>query len=75
MNPIEKNIPLPTFDDEVPLEQMEIGDSYLLDFDLLTPRKLQAARLATHLAKYGKKNDQHFLYRTQISGFRIWRDK
>ncbi len=75
MNPIETNIPLPTLDDNLPLEQMGVGASYLLDFDLLVPRKLQAARLATHLAKHGKKNDQHFLYRTQTSGFRIWRDR
>lgn len=68
---IEKNIPIPAAYDRVhkwPFANMEVGDSFLVDFSEATRRKL-----CTASSYYGKRRGKKFSIRKLDNGIRVWR--
>jgi hypothetical protein len=64
---IEKNVPMPPRGYELPFEQMEIGDSFLL------PAGVSAGYARTLIHKAQNKLDRGFSLRRTDDGYRCWR--
>jgi hypothetical protein len=73
---IEKNIPVPTKKGMYPLSEMEIGDSFLIPFNI-KPHKIQQRNVYCHLFMVIKHNKQlagrKCIVRVMGNGIRVWR--
>lgn len=64
---IEKHIPLPPRGYDLPFEQMEVGDSFLL------PAKVSAGYARTLIHRAQHKSTRKFSLRHTNEGYRCWR--
>ena len=68
------DIPLP-HQNPYPFDEVQAGGSFFVPFDLLVDRDVQIARFASLLHKWGRKHDQKWIYRSEATGLRCWRER
>lgn len=63
---IDKNIPIPTFNNKYPLGLLEVGDSFFI-------KGKNISDISSTISQYGRRKGTKFISRSVDNGVRVWR--